>query len=92
MSYLNCDMGIDEKLDVNFSVFPVPTSAKLYAQVNGLEIVGYNIVDIQGRQIASESNIKLPVLEYNTSGLKAGVYYLHVETIHGSVKREFVIE
>ncbi len=92
MSYLNCDMGVEEQLAVNFSVFPVPTSAKLYAQVNGLDIVAYNIVDIQGRQIASESDIKLPVLEYNTSDLKAGVYYINVETIHGSVKREFVIE
>jgi sortase (surface protein transpeptidase) len=70
----------------------VPTSAKLYAQVNGLDIIAYNIVDIQGRLIASETNIKLPVLEYTTTDLKAGVYYLNVETIHGSVKREFVIE
>jgi hypothetical protein len=85
-------MGLEEQLDVNFSVFPVPTSEKLYAQVNGLDIIAYNIVDIQGRQIASENNIKLPVLEYNTSDLKAGVYYLNVETLHGSVQREFVIE
>jgi hypothetical protein len=92
MSYLNCDMGVEEQLAVNFSVFPVPTSAKLYAQVNGLDIIAYNIVDIQGRLIASETNIKLPVLEYTTTDLKAGVYYLNVETIHGSVKREFVIE
>lgn len=92
MSYLNCNMGIEEQLAVNFSVFPVPTSAKLYAQVNGLDIIAYHIFDIQGRQIASERNIKLPVLEYNTSGLKAGVYYLNVQTIHGSIKREFVVE
>lgn len=92
MSYLNCDMGVEEQLAVNFSVFPVPTSAKLYAQVNGLDIIGYTIVDLQGRQIAAASDVKLPVLEYNTSDLKAGVYYINVETIHGSVRREFVIE
>ena len=92
MSYLNCDMGLEDKLDVNFSVFPVPTSEKLYAQVNGLDIIAYNIVDIQGRLIANEKNIKLPVLEYTTTDLKAGIYYLNVETIHGSVQREFVIE
>lgn len=92
MSYLNCNMGVEEQLAVNFSVFPVPTSAKLYAQVNGLDIIAYHIFDIQGRQIASERNIKLHVLEYNTSGLKAGVYYLNVQTIHGSIKREFVVE
>ena len=85
-------MGLEDKLDVNFSVFPVPTSEKLYAQVNGLDIIAYNIVDIQGRLIANEKNIKLPVLEYTTTDLKAGIYYLNVETIHGSVQREFVIE
>lgn len=92
MSYMSCDMGIEEQLALNFSVFPVPTSAKLYAQINGLDIIGYAIVDLQGRQIASASNIKLPVLELTTSEMKAGVYYLNVETIYGSVKREFVIE
>ena len=42
--------------------------------------------------MANEKNIKLPVLEYTTTDLKAGIYYLNVETIHGSVQREFVIE
>jgi len=92
MSYLNCDMGVEEQLAVNFSVFPVPTSAKLYAQVNGLDIIAYEILDVQGRRIARESNTKLPVLEFTTTDLNAGIYYLNVETIHGSVKREFVIE
>jgi hypothetical protein len=92
MSYLACDMGLEEQLAVNFSVFPVPTSAKLYAQVNGLDIIAYQITDIQGRTITQENNTKLPVLEYNTSDLKAGVYYLKVDTIHGTIQREFVIE
>ena len=92
MSYLACDMGLEEQLAFNFSVFPVPTSAKLYAQVNGLDIIAYQITDIQGRTITQENNTKLPVLEYNTSDLKAGVYYLKVDTIHGTIQREFVIE
>jgi hypothetical protein len=92
MSYLACDMGVEEQLAVNFSVFPVPASAKLYAQVNGLDIIGYQITDIQGRNVAQESNVKLPVLEYTTTSLNPGVYYLKVETIHGAVQREFIIE
>ena len=92
MSYLQCDMGLTEKLDNNFSVFPVPASQTLYAQVNGLDILAYQIYDIQGRQVGAAQNLKLPVLALPISEFKAGVYFLTVDTQYGQVKREFVIE
>lgn len=92
MSYLVCDMGLEEKLDQNFSVFPVPASQTLYAQVNGLDITAYQITDMQGRQIGAAQNTKLPVLVLPISEYKAGVYILTVDTPYGQVKREFVIE
>ena len=92
MSYLVCDMGLSEKLDQNFSVFPVPASQTLYAQVNGLDILAYQISDIQGRQVASAQNLSLPVLALPIQGFKAGVYFINVETQYGQVQREFVIE
>ncbi|MEY4893784.1 MAG: hypothetical protein RL751_594, partial [Bacteroidota bacterium] len=92
MSYLTCDMGLSEKLDQNFSVFPVPASQTLYAQVNGLDILAYEIHDIQGRQVSSNQNLQLPVLALPIHTFKSGVYFLTVETKHGQVKREFVIE
>lgn len=92
MSYLFCDMGLEEKLDQNFSVFPVPASQTLYAQVNGLDITGYQITDMQGRQIASAQNTKLPVLVLPIAEYHAGVYILSVDTPYGQVKREFIIE
>lgn len=92
MSYLACDMGISEKLDNNFSVFPVPASQTLYAQVNGLDILAYQIHDIQGRQVATAQNLNLPVLALPINEFKSGVYFISVETQYGQVKREFVIE
>lgn len=92
MSYASCNVGIDEKLDANFSVFPVPTSGKLYAQVNGLEIVEYSILDMQGRVIKSSFNVQVPVLELETSEFKSGMYILQVGTAFGQVQREFIIE
>jgi hypothetical protein len=92
MSYLVCDAGIEEKLAANFSVFPVPASEKLFAQVNGLEIVEYTITDMQGRVIKSSSNVQVPVLEIGTSEFKSGIYILHVGTTFGQVQREFIIE
>jgi len=92
MSYLVCDAGIEEKLAANFSVFPVPTSGKLFAQVNGLEIVEYTITDMQGRVIKSSSNVQVPVLELGTTELKSGMYLLQVGTAFGQVQREFIVE
>ena len=92
MSYLVCDAGIEEKLAANFTVFPVPTSGKLFAQVNGLEIVEYTITDMQGRVIKSSSNVQVPVLELGTTELKSGMYLLQVGTAFGQVQREFIVE
>jgi hypothetical protein len=92
MSYLQCDMGLSEKLDNNFSVFPVPASQTLYAQVNGLDILAYQIQDIQGRQVGAAHNLNIPVLTIPISEFKAGVYFITVDTQYGQVKREFVIE
>jgi hypothetical protein len=92
MSYLVCDMGLSEKLDQNFSVFPVPASQTLYAQVNGLDILAYQISDIQGRKVAHAENLKLPVLALPINEFKSGVYFISVETQYGQVQREFVIE
>jgi endonuclease I len=92
MSYVTCDAGIDEKLAANFSVFPVPTSNKLFAQVNGVEIVEYTITDMQGRVIKSSSNVQVPVLEIETIEFKSGMYILQVGTAFGQVQREFIIE
>lgn len=92
MSYATCNVGIEEKLAANFTVFPVPASAKLYAQVNGLDIVEYTITDMQGRTIQSSSNVQVPVLELATSNFKSGMYILKVGTSYGQVQREFIIE
>lgn len=94
MSYLaeNCSVGIDEKLSANFSVFPVPSSGKVFAQVNGLNITAYKITDIQGRIVADESKIDKPVLELDGSKLKSGQYIIQVSTELGSTMRTFIIE
>ena len=88
MSYLACDMGLAEKLDNNFSVFPVPASQTLYAQVNGLEILAYEIIDIQGRSMTSAQQLNLPVLALPIQDFKPGVYFISVNTQYGQVKRD----
>jgi hypothetical protein len=92
MSYLACSAGLQEKLESNFSVFPVPSNNRVYAQVNGLNIISYSVIDAQGRTILEEITQNLPVLELAANQFKSGVYILKVGTEFGNVQSSFIIE
>ena len=87
-----CLSGLTEKLDANFVVFPVPTNDKIYVQVNGTEILSWNLTDMQGRTVASADQTNLPVLVLEGSTYKAGTYVIQVETPYGTAQRQLVIE
>ncbi|NBX37841.1 MAG: choice-of-anchor D domain-containing protein [Flavobacteriia bacterium] len=94
MHYLgeNCYAGVAEQLAANFSVFPVPSNNKVYAQVNNTTIVGYTIFDMSGRRVKQDNNLEVPVLILDASSLNTGQYILAVETPFGTTQRSFVIE
>ena len=94
MHYLgeNCYAGVEEQLAANFSVFPVPSNNKVYAQVNNTTIVGYTIFDMSGRRVKQDNNLEVPVLILDASSLNTGQYILAVETPFGTTQRSFVIE
>jgi endonuclease I/DNA/RNA endonuclease YhcR with UshA esterase domain len=94
MTYLDvdCNVGIEEKLAMNFSVFPVPSNGKVFAQVNGLNITGYVITDLLGKTVLQNNLVSLPVLELDGSQLKAGKYLMEVSTELGKTNRSFIIE
>ena len=87
-----CTAGLSEMLDANFVVFPVPTNDKIYVQVNGTEIISWNLTDMQGRVVASAMNTNLPVLVIEGNTYRAGTYVIQAETPYGTVKRQVVIE
>lgn len=87
-----CLVGVEEKLENSFVVYPVPATEKVYVQVNGTVISAYNIIDIQGRTIRSESNIELPLLEVDVNDFTTGSYIIEVETPFGKVQRKFIVE
>jgi hypothetical protein len=73
-------------------VFPVPSNNKVYAQVNGLNIISYSVTDAQGRTVVQENSSNLPVLELTADQFKSGIYILKVGTEFGTVQSSFVIE
>jgi hypothetical protein len=92
MTYNACSIGLPELLKSNFSVFPVPSNNKVYAQVNGTNITSYSVTDMTGKVIAIKSKLELPVLELNAADYKSGVYILKVATTYGEVQQQFIIE
>jgi hypothetical protein len=61
-------------LNSNFVVFPVPANEKVFVQVNGTNIISYELYDLSGKIVMSQTSIDLPVVEMNTSDLSSGVY------------------
>ena len=94
MAYLpdGCLTNIPEYLSNNLSVFPVPASGKVYAQINGLPIKEYKITNIQGKVIKKEKVNALPLLVLNTNTMNNGVYILELNTSMGVVKSRFIVQ
>lgn len=94
MSYLaeNCNVGLEEQLAANFSVFPVPSQNQVYAQVNNTTITAYKVCDLSGRVIMESSNLELPVLILDGAQLNIGKYLLTVQTPFGTAQKSFLIE
>lgn len=84
-------VGIDEMLDNNFVVFPVPSNDKVYLQVNGTEITSYEVIDLQGRVVSLEKDVQLPVVILDGKAMKSGTYMVSVYTPLGSAQRKMII-
>jgi hypothetical protein len=84
--------GVETLLNQNFSVFPIPSSNKLFAQINGEKITAYQLISMEGKQIDAKSNLNLSVLELNTSSYNSGAYLLNVTSPKGVVQKKVIIE
>lgn len=87
-----CVASIDEVLEANVVVFPVPSNDKVYVQVNGTEITSYHLIDMQGRIVAQQKGTSLSVLTLEGKDLNSGSYILYLETPFGETQRKIVIE
>lgn len=94
MTYLSdpCSLGLEEQLEQNLVVFPVPSSEKVYIQVNGTEILDYTITDMQGRTIQFANEVDVPVLVLDANTLSVGSYIITVTTPFGNAQRKFIVE
>ena len=85
-------MGINETLQNAFSVFPIPSSNMLYAQINGEKVIAYELISITGKKVLAGQGLNLSVLELNTSALNPGSYLLNVTSTKGEVQKKIIID
>ena len=87
-----CPLSIDEKVQNNLVVFPVPSNDKVYIQVNGTTINAYVIYDQMGRLISQKVGLDSKVIELTSADFKSGIYIISVETPFGKANRQMIIE
>ena len=87
-----CDLSLEEKVQNNLVVFPVPSDDRVYIQVNGTDIESYKVFDMQGRVVLSDDSVNLPLVELMGNTLGSGSYIISVDTPYGSARRKMIIE
>ncbi len=95
MTYTACvasGIGLNELLENNLSVFPVPSQKEVYVQVNGTTISHVDITDLQGKIVSSKDYADVAVVEMKNQFLPVGVYLVNVTTPYGKATRRMIIE
>jgi lysyl endopeptidase len=89
-----CLTGITEKensANMFFEMYPNPASSNVTIDlVNGLNNVSVELVDIQGRLIASYNNVAGALMKVDLSSVSNGVYFIKVNS-EGTIQTEKLI-
>jgi len=91
MTYQDCISNVDELLLNNLSIFPVPSSEDVYFQINGVNILAFEILDLNGKKIKNDENLNLPVLKLNKTELGVGSFIISLTTEYGTVQDRFIL-
>ena len=81
-----------EQLQSNYSVFPIPAKNEIYAQINGLNIHGYILINSMGQKVIQRTKENLAVVRIDSSSLPSGSYILRVVTSKGTIDKPIIIE
>jgi len=82
-------VGLEEIDGTNLQVYPNPTSGTLMLSSDRM-ILTWEVLDTQGRIVASEDFTNLRLVEINTFDLKPGLYTLNVSTETGKEALRFI--
>lgn len=87
-----CLASVEELLSKNFVVYPNPAKNTLTLHVDATTISHYEIIDLQGRTVASSNVNDVVLTKIDISNLNSGMYTVKALTPYGLATRSFVIE
>ena len=73
-------LSVSENDPQKFSIYPNPTSSKIYVSGNSLEVASVKIFSTQGKLIQKLNNISD---EIDVSQLNSGMYFVEIRTFEG---------
>ncbi len=88
----NCNLSIEDQVQNSMVVYPVPATENVYVQVNGTKITSYEVIDMQGRVVASTKDANEDVVIFNSNEFESGSYIVKVVTPFGEAQRKMIIE
>lgn len=78
-------LGINSLLLKDVEVYPNPTTDQLFLNIpEGIELIEWEIVDLQGKTVAISKTIETGMNELSLKGLKSGSYFLNLKTNLGN--------
>lgn len=87
-----CNLEVNELSEGNVSVYPNPAVEEVVVNFNEGEILAYSVIDLQGRNVATESNLNTKSLTINVANFNAGSYIVVVETSKGITQQKLIVE
>jgi len=83
-------VGISENSILQIEVYPNPTTGKLKIENGELRIENVEIYDVYGRNLTLHTSYLLPHTSLDLSNLKAGVYFVKINTDAGIVTKKII--
>jgi hypothetical protein len=86
-----CELSLEEQLNDNINLYPVPALETLYAEISGTKINSYILVDAQGRVVLNEDKLNASGIKIGLQNISVGSYILHIETPLGATSKKVII-
>jgi len=86
---VSIELGIKEIYE-EISIFPNPTTGELRIKNCGFLIENVEIFDVYGRKIVEQEGDRRKEKEINISHLRAGIYFVRIETETGIIMKKII--
>jgi len=79
-------------LDYEVSVYPTPTKHTLYISSTNSPIIAYELIDLQGKQITSQTGLTNNSFSIDIKDFQSGILLIKLTTEKGIVLKKVIIE